>query len=86
MAITSNEFQKITEIVDGSVQRAIDPVNERLARVEDALNSYVQINDRLLQIVQRHDQEWLILRKQHERIKSLLVGKGIAREEDLTVS
>lgn len=82
MAITSKEFEKIQEIMEQSIH----PVDERLKVVENTISKLVENTDQLVRIVQRHDHEWLILRKQHERIKSLLVGKGIAREEDLAVS
>lgn len=37
-------------------------------------------------IVRRHDQEWLMVRAQHEKMRNVLVKKGIASEDELSVT
>ena len=86
MAITSQEFSKIAKIVDDSVRHAVEPLDARLGVVEKQLDVLTNNIDQFLRIVQRHEQEWLIIRTQHQKMRELLVKKGIATEEELAVA
>ena len=86
MAITSQEFSKIATIVDDSVRHAVEPLEVRLGAVEKQLDVLTSNVDQFLRIVQRHEQEWLIIRAQHQKMRELLVKKGIATEEELAIA
>ena len=86
MAISSGEFLKIEEIVSRTVSNAVDPVKKDVGELKSQMSSLVDDVDHFLRIVRNHDQEWLIVRAQHQKIRDVLVKKGIATEEELSVA
>lgn len=82
MSISFEEFKKIEDIVSKVVQ----PMGEDLKDVKEHMTSVVDNMDQFLRIVQRHEQEWLVIRVQHQKMRDLLVKKGIATEEELSIA
>lgn len=81
MAITFNEFQKI----EGIVEQKVTPLRIDVGILKEQMGSMLKNIDEFLRIVRVHDQEWLILRKQHEKIRGALVNKKIAADDELSI-
>lgn len=82
MPITAQEFTKIEDIV----LQSVEPVKLDVATIKEGLASLVGHVDQFLRIVRNHDQEWLIVRAQHQKMREALVQKGIVTEEDLSIT
>jgi chromosome segregation ATPase len=49
------------------------------------VSGLIDRSDEFLQIVRRHDQEWIVTRAQHQKLCTVLVDKGVVKEDDLAL-
>ncbi|MBI4090368.1 MAG: hypothetical protein HY421_03110 [Candidatus Kerfeldbacteria bacterium] len=90
MSLTNEDLKKIQELleprffgVEADLRQLTKVEMPALHRKIDKLTNTV---DGFLGIIRRHDQEWLIVRTQHEKMRNVLVKKGIASEDELSVT
>jgi hypothetical protein len=86
MPLTESDIQKIAQTVDQVTGPRFTRLEERLQSLEAGQNNLVTSIDQMLAIVRRHEEEWLVLRAQHAKIRDLLLRKGIATEDELAVA
>lgn len=82
MPLTDKDFAGIRTVV----QHEVEPLKRDLSEVKKDLRSLTTTVDNFVHIVRRHEQEWLVLRTQHEKIRNILIKKGIATEDELAVA
>lgn len=82
MTLTNDDIKKIA----GVVQVEIDPIKKGLVHLKDLYGSLATSTDHFLSTVRRHDEEWLVLRAQHSKMRDVLIKKGIVTEEELAIS
>ncbi|MBI4092607.1 MAG: hypothetical protein HY420_01655 [Candidatus Kerfeldbacteria bacterium] len=82
MTLTDKDLAGIQTVV----QHEVEPLKRDLSEVKKDLHSLATTVDNFVHIVRRHEDEWLVLRVQHEKIRNILVKKGIATEDELAVA
>lgn len=86
MTLTESDIQTIAKSVAEVTGPEFARVNERLGTLETGQDKILTSIDGMLKIVRRHEEEWLVLRAQHAKIRDLLLSKGIATEDELAVA
>jgi len=87
MTLTKDDLKAISTLLDTEVPRLVEKVTEPYFQaIQKDLGQVVTTMDEFLQIVRRHEQEWLILRTQHTKMRDLLIKKGLATEDELAVA
>jgi len=87
MTLTKDDLKAISTLLDTEVPRLVEKATEpHFQAVQKDLGQVVTTMDEFLQIVRRHEQEWLILRTQHTKMRDLLIKKGHATEDELAVA
>lgn len=86
MSLTDKDLKNIAQTVDQVTRPQFQELSTRVGGVEKNLNRLTSSMDQVVRIVRRHEQEWLVLRAQHEKIRDILVKKGIATEDELAVA
>lgn len=86
MPLTNEDLTGIATVVEKVVDDKIEPLIEDLKVIRKNQDSMMTTLDGFSTTVRRHEQEWLILRKQHEKIRDILVKKGIASEEEMAIA
>lgn len=70
--------QVVRVAVQEEVQKANDAVRSDFAQLQSSVDSY-------LKQTQDWRQEFVVLRAQHNRLRKVLIEKGLATEEELVV-
>ena len=82
--------QVIREQVPPLVEAVVEPhfraIAEDLRRVEGKVDQLTTTVDGFAHTVRRHEEEWLVLRAQHAKMRDLLVKKGIVTEDELALT
>lgn len=80
--LTEHDIAAIQQVVSASVQEAVqrasDSLREDFADLQSSVDSYLK------RTLDWH-QEYEVLRAQHNRLRAVLIEKGIATEEELSV-
>ncbi|MBI2984757.1 MAG: hypothetical protein HYY50_03990 [Candidatus Kerfeldbacteria bacterium] len=82
MPLTNQDLKGIREIV----VKEVEPIKRDTRDIKHDLRLLTTTVDGVVKIVRRHDEEWLVLRAQHEKIRDILVKKGIATEDELAIA
>ncbi|MFH0952240.1 MAG: hypothetical protein V1838_03560 [Patescibacteria group bacterium] len=64
----------------------VSGLKDDVSGLKDQMGLLITRNDQFLNIVQHHEQEWLIVLGQHKRIREVLLDKKIASEEELSIA
>lgn len=86
MTLTGKDLQNIAQTVEKVTEPRFRDLSNRLGQVEEHLGTLTTSVDNFSHIVRRHEAEWLVLRKQHEKMRDILVKKGIATEDELAIA
>lgn len=79
---SAEDFNKLHMIIRDEIK----PVREDIAALKTDVGEIKVSMDQFLQIVRRHDEEWLVLRAQHGKMRDVLIRKGIATEAELAAT
>lgn len=90
MSLTNDDLKKIQEVLEPKFF-AIETDVAQLTKVDmpalhGKIDKLTNTVDGFLGVVRRHDQEWLIIRAQHKKMRNVLIKKGIASEDELSVT
>lgn len=90
MALTIDDLNKLKDVFESRFF-AIEAGLGQLTKVEipslhTKIDKLTKSVDGFLGIVRRHDQEWLVVRTQHEKMRNVLINKGIATEDELSIT
>lgn len=82
---------RVPAIVRNSIERTVPGIVERMTRplflsVKEGIDRITTTLDEFLKIVRRHEEEWVVIRAQHGKIKDVLIKKHIASENDLAAA
>lgn len=81
--------QNLSSTDIGAIRQALKPdfqeIREDLASVKKDTQEITKSLDGVVHMVRRHDQEFVILRAQQDKMHDVLVQKGVATEEDLSI-
>ncbi len=80
--LSAEDFNKLHTVIKDELQ----PIREELNSVDKRLDTLTTSVDEFLHIVRRHDEEWLVLRAQHVKMRDVLIRKGIATESELAAT
>lgn len=87
MSLTNKDISAIAKLLQTEVPHLVEQATEPYFQaIQKDLGQMTTSMDEFLQIVRRHEQEWLILRTQHTKMRDLLIKKGIATEDELAVA
>lgn len=86
MSLTHKDLKGIATVVETVVRHELVPVKKDLTEVKENVGLLTTSMDGLTKIVRRHEDEWLVLRKQHEKMRDVMVKKGVATEEELAIA
>ncbi len=84
--LTNEDIKKIAKLIQDLVDPQFKDLKRSMTNLELNYSNLSSSVDEFLRIVRRHDTEWLILRAQHTKIREVLVKKGIASEDELSVT
>lgn len=80
--LPAEDFNKLHSMVKGEIQ----PVKSDLAVVKLGVGEIKDSMDQFLHIVRRHEEEWIVLRAQHVKLRDSLIKKGVVTEEELAIA
>ncbi len=86
MPLNEKDLKNIARTVDNVTSPQFQELSTRLKNVEKNTGQLTTTVDNFAHIVRRHEEEWLVLRAQHEKTRDVLVKKGIVSEEDLAIA
>lgn len=86
MPLTTKELQQIQLVVEKATEPSFRAIKVDLEDIRHNMGALTTSVDEFLQIVRRHEEEWLVLRAQHAKMRNLLIKKGIATEDELAVA
>ncbi|MBI3956557.1 MAG: hypothetical protein HY340_01040 [Candidatus Kerfeldbacteria bacterium] len=87
MTLTQNDIQAIAKLLQTEVPVLVEKATESsFIAIRKDLGEIATSMDEFLHIIRRHEEEWLVLREQHKRIREVLLKKGIATEDELAVA
>ncbi len=84
--VIQDESAELKASVQTVIEEALEPLKKDISEIKDNLGNLTTSVDSFAQTVRRHETEWLVLRTQHEKIRDILVAKGIATEDELAVA
>lgn len=84
--LTNKDVQTIADLIRNIVDPQFDSLKKDMAGLKLDVSNLTSSVDEFMRTVRRHDQEWLILRTQHDKIRNVLIKKGIASEDELSVT
>lgn len=79
---SAEDFNKLHSMVKGEIQ----PVKSDLVVVKLGVGEIKDSMDQFLHIVRRHEEEWIVLRTQHVKLRDSLIKKGVVTEEELAIA
>lgn len=82
MTLQQSDLASIAKIIKNET----DPIKNDVEEVKGSVERLTSSIDRTLRLVSRHDEEWLILRTQHQKMREALVRKGVLTEEELSIT
>jgi hypothetical protein len=84
--LTQTDLQRISTVVEKIVDDRVAPVEKKIDGLVENVGSLTTSVDGFSRTVRRHEDEWLVLRAQHEKMRNVLVKKGVASEDELSIS
>lgn len=78
--------KRVSALIEAAVEPHFRAIAEDLGRVEGKIDTLTTTLDGFAHTVRRHEEEWLVLRAQHQKMRDLLVKKGIATEDELALA
>lgn len=82
MSLTSEDLKGI----QGIIQQEVEPLKKDISDIKVNVGNLTASVDSFMHTVRRHEEEWLVLRAQHTKIRNVLVAKGIVTEDELAVA
>lgn len=82
MALTNSDLKSIADLFEPRFEE----IRSEFHAVHRRIDNLTQSMDEFVHMARRHDQEWLIVRAQHEKMRNVLIKKGIASEDELSVT
>lgn len=70
---------EVPTLVENATAPSFQAIKEDLDHVTTSM-------DEFLKIVRRHEEEWLVLRAQHAKMRDALIKKGVVTEDELAVA
>jgi hypothetical protein len=67
------------------VKEDICGIKDDMKGLRSDVSGLIDRSDEFMQIVRRHDQEWIVTRAQHQKLCTVLVDKGVVKEDDLAL-
>lgn len=86
MPLTNQDLKNIAQTVERVTAPRFRDLSSRLGQVERHFDTLTTSVDNFSHIVRRHEDEWLVLRAQHEKMRDILVKKGVATEDELAIA
>jgi hypothetical protein len=86
MSLTPQDLQQIRTAVEAVTEPSFAAIKMDLEALRTDFGGLTTSVDEFLRIVRRHEEEWLVLRAQHVKMRELLIKKGVATEEELAIS
>lgn len=80
--LSAEDFNKLHTIIRDEIK----PVREDVAALKVDVGEIKVSMDEFLRIVRRHEEEWLVMRTQHSKLRDILIKKGIVSEEELAIA
>ena len=82
MSLTNSDLQKIQKVV----ALEVEPIKNDVKALRQGQDSVVTSLDSLSRTVSRHEEEWLVLRKQQDKMRAVLVSQGVATGDELSIT
>lgn len=89
MSLTQADLKSIQGVVGLEVEPLkadVKDLKSDIKVIRQQQHSMMTTLDGFSHIVRRHEEEWLVLRKQHEKMRDILVKKGIATEDEMAIA
>lgn len=87
--LTKKDLGKIYEMVNGIVKETIkfeiDPMKSDLKELKDTVGKIQITTDKTLSLFKRHDGELSVLRARQNKMRTVLVQKGVGTEEEFAL-
>ena len=87
MTLSSDDLNAVAALLDTKVPALVEKATEPYFQaITTDLDTVRTTMDSFLTIVRRHEEEWIVLRAQHNKLRDFLIKKGIASEDDLAIA
>jgi hypothetical protein len=96
MSLTNDDLKKIEKTLEPTfqgiefrvqgIESKLQAHDRQFDSMHEKLDGLIRTTDEFLHIVRRHDDEFVVIRAQHEKMRNVLIKKGIASEDELSVT
>lgn len=83
--LTKKDLEKIYGIVRETIKFEVDPIRADLKEVKTTVEKIQVTTDKTLSLFKRHDDELAVLRARQNKMRTVLVQKGVGTEEEFAL-
>ena len=83
--LTKKDLEKIYGIVREAIKFEVDPIRTDLKLVQNTVQQTQVTMDKMLSLYKGHDDEISVLRARQNKMRTVLVQKGVGTEEEFAL-